>query len=97
MSTVQISDVQLTNMTMLLAIRDSIQKDEVGASCRFGLDAAQARRFAELSVHQVMAIVANVGDVSLFPPRADLIRLLALPLPVARPMATVHSFQHALA
>ena len=97
MSNVQMSDVQLTNLTMLLAIRDSILRDMVGTCCRFGLDAPQGQRLSELSVHQIMAIVANVGDVSLFPPRADLIRLLALPLPVARPMATVHSLQHVAA
>ena len=38
-----------------------------------------------------MAIVANVGDATLFPPRRDLIALLDLPLPLASPMAAVHA------
>lgn len=91
MSHVQLSDVQLTNLTLLLTIRDGIHLDRLAACCRFGLDAAQAERFGSLGIQQIMAIVANVGDATLFPPRRDLIALLDLPLPLASPMAAVHA------
>ena len=91
MSQVQLSDVQLTNLTLLLTIRDGMQHDRLATCCRFGLDAAQADRFGALGIQQILAIVANIGDATLFPPRRDLIELLDLPLPLARPMAAVHS------
>ena len=97
MSTAQVSDVQLTNLTMLLAIRDGIRQDRIATCCRYALDAAQAERFGDLDVHQIMAIVANVGDATLFPPRRDLIALLDFPLPLARPLAAVHSARPASA
>ena len=90
MNHVLLSDVQLTNMTLLLTIRDSIHHDRAAACCRFGLDAAQADRFGSLGIQQIMAIVANVGDATLFPPRRDLIALLDLPPPLASPIAAVH-------
>lgn len=91
MSTAQLSDVQLTNLTMLLTIRDGLRIDRLSTCCRYALDAAQSERFATLDVQQIMAIVANVGDATLFTPRRDLISLLDLPLPLTRPMAAVHS------
>ncbi len=90
MNQVQLSDVQLTNLTLLMTIRNSLQLDRIGTCCKFALDAAQADRFCSLSVQQIMAIVANVGEATLFPPRRDLIALLDLPLPLTRPMAAVH-------
>jgi hypothetical protein len=93
MGQVQLSDVQLSNLTMLLSIRDGIHQDRLQTCCRYALDAEQADRFGDLGVHQIMAIVANVGSVTLFPPRRDLTALLDLPLPLTRPMATVHAFR----
>lgn len=87
------TDVQLSNLTLLLTIRDGVLKDRAGTCSRFLLDATQAQRIAELGVPQIMALVANVGDASLFPPRRDLLELLAAPLPLARPLAAVHGPQ----
>ena len=56
MSHVQLSDVQLTNLTLLLTIRDGIHLDRLAACCRFGLDAAQAERFGSLGIQQIMAM-----------------------------------------
>ena len=95
MSDVQLLDVQLTNLTMLLTIRDSLHRDRVRTCARFALDSAQAERFLSMGIHQIMAIVANVGQVNLFPPRSDLVSLLALPLPVARPFAVVQPSKRA--
>lgn len=86
-----LSDVQLANMTLLLTIRDSVMQDRAAACCRFALDAAQADRVGAMSVQQVMALVANLGDATLFPPRRDLLRLLDTPLPLVRPLAAAHT------
>ena len=41
-----------------------------------------------------MAIVANVGDTTLFPPRRDLVALLDIPLPLVRPLAAAQATPH---
>lgn len=94
MNHAQLSDVQIANLTLLLTIRDGVMQDRVATSCKFALDAAQAERLGALGIQQIMAIVANVGDATLFPPRRDLIALLDLPLPLARPLAAVHAANH---
>jgi hypothetical protein len=50
-----------------------------------------------MSVQQLMAIVANLGDATLFPPRRDLVSLLDTPLPLVRPLAAVHAPRHVTA
>jgi hypothetical protein len=50
-----------------------------------------------MSIQQVMAIVANIGDATLFPPRRDLLALLDKPLPLARPLAAVQALHHPVA
>lgn len=89
MSDVHLTDVQFSNLTMLLTIRDCLHRDRIRTCCQFGLDAEQANCIQDLRTHQIMAIVSHVGQVCLFPPRMDLISLLALPLPVARTLAVV--------
>ena len=42
MSSIQFTDVQLTNLYLLQAIRLGIAQDRVSTCCKFGLDAAQA-------------------------------------------------------
>lgn len=90
----QLSDVQLTNLTLLLTIRDGVLQDRPAACCKFGLDAAQAERIGTMNVQQIIALVANVGDATLFPVRRDLIALLEAPLPLARPLAAVQAAHH---
>ena len=97
MNQVQLSDVQIANLTLLLTIRDGILHDRTAACCRFALDAMQAERLGTLSVQQLMAIVANLGDATLFPPRRDLVSLLDTPLPLVRPLAAVHAPRHVTA
>lgn len=91
MSQVQLSDVQYINLSILNAIKTSMQRDKVETCCRFSLDAAQADLLGNLSTDQIWAIVANVGHATLFPPRHDLLSLLQTPLPLAGPLATVRS------
>jgi hypothetical protein len=95
MSTVQLSDVQLVNLSMFLTMRDNIKRDPVSACCKFGLRAEQARFFGDLSIEQILAIVANVGQECLFPPREDLFTLLKLPVPLAGLMASVRPTKNA--
>jgi hypothetical protein len=94
MTHAQLSDVQIANLTLLLTIRDGVLHDRLSACCKFALDAAQADRLTTLGIQQIMAIVANVGDATLFPPRRDLVALLDVPLPLARPLAAVHAAHH---
>ena len=94
MSHAQLSDVQIANLTLLLTIRDGLLHDRLSTCCKFALDAAQADRLGGFGIQQIMAIVANVGDATLFPPRRDLIALLDLPLPLTRPLAAVHAARH---
>ncbi|WP_284620653.1 hypothetical protein [Aquabacterium humicola] len=91
MEQAQLSDVQLANLTLLLTIRDAIQQDQVAACARFGLTREQAERLIAMCVQHVMAVVANVGNVSLFPPRRDLVSLLERPLPLSGPLAVVQA------
>lgn len=91
MSRIQFSDVQLSNLSMLVTIRDGIKRDQVSACCQFGLDAEQASFFDDLSFDHMLDFVAHIGHECLFPPRQDLFSLLRLPLPLAGPIASVHS------
>lgn len=90
MANIQFSDVQITNLTMLIMIRDGIKRDPVSACCQYGLHAEQASFIGDLSIDQILVVVANIGQECLFPPRRDLVSLLVLPLPLAGPIASVH-------
>ena len=85
------SDVQITNLILLLTVRDAALQDAADTCCRFGLDADQARRLTQLPVHQLVAVIANIGDTALFLPRRDLVRLLDTPLPLTRPFAAAQA------
>ncbi len=90
MDTVQLSDVQLANLSMLMTIRDNIKRDAVSACCKFGLHAEQATFFAELSIDRMLVIIANIGEECLFPQRKDLLSLLKMPIPLTGPITSVH-------
>ena len=89
MSTIRLSDVQLVNLSLLITMRDNIKRDPVSACCKFGLRAEQATFFGDLSIEHILAMVANVGQECLFPPREDLLALLRLPAPLAGPITSV--------
>jgi hypothetical protein len=90
MGNVQFSDVQLINLSLLMTVRDSIQRDAVSACCKFGLSAEQACFFSKLSIDQILVIVTNLGQECLFFPRQNLVSLLSVPPPLAGPFAAVH-------
>ena len=88
-NTVNVSDVQLLNLSVLLTIQASIKRDPVTACYRFNLRDDQARRIAGLGQQQLQAIVANRGDESLFKLRDDFWALLDAPPGLHVPLSTV--------
>jgi hypothetical protein len=88
MEAVPLTDVQQANLTMLLTLKDSVQKDPAAACCKFGLKSDELQALSSLSADRILAIVANMGQQCLFPPRVDLGQLLALPLPLGGVMAS---------
>ena len=91
MSSIQFTDVQLTNLYLLQAIRLGIAQDRVSTCCKFGLDAAQADFLGAMSQEQLWAFVAQIGQSPLFPPRQDLLALLKAPAPLQASLAAVHA------
>lgn len=90
MKTVDLSNVQRMNLSALLTVRDDLKHDVVSACCKYGLRPEQGRFIEALSVDQILAVVGNMGEECLFPPRRDLIDLLNTPIPLAGPLASVH-------
>lgn len=96
MSHIKLSDVQCINLNALTAIKLGMQHDKVATCCRFALDVAQAEFLSNLSTDQIWAIVVNIGQATLFPPRHDLLSLLQTPLPLAGPLAAVRAPRQAI-
>lgn len=85
------TDVIATNLHLLSAIRLGLEQDRVGTSCRFGLDSALADHLQTLGHEQLCQLVTHVGQVTLFPPRHDLLALLRAPTALAGTLAAVHA------
>ncbi len=90
MGAMHLSEVQLSNLTLLLTIRDSIGRDPTLACGQFGLRERDAQYLNSLSPTEILAIVVNVGNETLFAPRSDLFALLQSPLPIAGTLCAVH-------
>jgi hypothetical protein len=93
MTPLQQTDVMSTNLHMLSAIRLGLERDRVGASCRFALEATLADHLCTLGQEQLWALVTHMGQNTLFPPRHDLLALLHLPAALTGPIAAVHSIR----
>jgi hypothetical protein len=91
MSSIQFTDVQLTNLYLLQAIRLGIAQDRVSTCRKFGMDAAQAEYLGAMSQEEVWSLVAHLGQSTLFPPRQDLLALLKAPAPLQASLAAVHA------
>jgi hypothetical protein len=91
MSSIQFTDVQLTNLYLLQAIRLGIAQDRVSTCCKFGLDAAQADYLGAMSQEDLWSFVAHIGQSTLFPPRQDLLALLNAPAPLQASLAAVQA------
>ena len=90
-NTVQLSDVQLLNLSVLMTIQASIKKDPVAACYKFNLRDDQAHRVEGLGQQQLQAIVANRGHESLFKLRDDFWQLARCPS--RSPGSLVHGAQ----
>ncbi|MFT3815719.1 MAG: hypothetical protein QM740_20525 [Acidovorax sp.] len=90
MVAIHLTEVQLSNLTLMLTMRDCIGRDPILACCLFGLREPDARYLASLSPTQILAIVSNVGNETLFSPRSDLFTLLQSALPLAGTLCAVH-------
>lgn len=90
MSAVQLTDVQLTNLYVLQAIRLGIAQDRVSTCYKFGLDATQADHLGALNHDELWSLVVRIGQNTLFPPRQDFIALVTAPAALAAPLAAVH-------
>jgi len=91
MSSIQFTDVQLTNLYLLQAIKLGIAQDRVSTCCKFGLDTAQAEYLGAMSQEDVWSVIAHIGQSTLFPPRQDLLALLKAPAPLQASLAAVHA------
>ena len=91
MSAMQLTDVQLTNLYLLQAIRLGLAKDRVSTCRKFGLDARQAEHLSALNQNELWVFVVHIGQSTLFPPRQDLLNLLKTPVALAAPLAAVNT------
>ena len=89
MSHMTLTDMEWINLNTLTVIRAGLQHDQASTCGKFALDAAQADYLKGLSLDDLYSLVIHVGDITLFPPRADLVILLSTPRPLAGPLALV--------
>lgn len=91
MSATHLTDVQLTNLYLLQAIRLGLAQDRVSTCRKFALDARQAEHLSSLNQDELWALVVHIGQSTLFPPRLDFMNLLEMPAALAAPLAAVHT------
>jgi|GWRWMinimDraft_5_1066013.scaffolds.fasta_scaffold06971_2 hypothetical protein len=91
MSAIQLTEVQLTNLYLLQAIRLGIEQDRVSTCRKFALDADLADHLCELSQDQMWSFIVHIGQSTLFPPRQDFMALLKSPAALTASLAAVHT------
>lgn len=96
MKTLELSTIQLMNLNMLIALRDSVRSDSVAASCTFGLQSDQANLFKTLSTDQILTMVYHLGNESLFLPRKNISTYLEHPSPLLGQLLSVHPPQETI-
>lgn len=84
-----LTPVQVANLHMLVTVQSSIKEDQLAACCTFRLRSEDASELSKLTMTDMLSIVAYVGEQCLFPPRSDLVEMLALPRPLLAAMAMV--------
>lgn len=90
-NSIQFSDVQLLNLSFLMAIQASVRKDPIAACYKYGLSADQAPKVAELPPEKIQTLVANLAHACLFTPRHDFLQLLEAPAGLVGPLSTVRA------
>jgi hypothetical protein len=89
MKPLQLSDVQSTNLHMLCAIHSGVERDRVATCSKFAVDLALATHIGAMNDQLLWATVAHFGEITMFPPRQDLLTLLQAPPPLTGPLALV--------
>ncbi len=79
MNRVSITDVEWINVHILAIIRAELQHDMAATCCRFALSTEQANFIRSLRLDELWSRAFQIGDTTLFPPRADLVQLLSTP------------------
>lgn len=87
---IKISDVQLINLTLLLAIQNSLNQDPTSACYKFHLRTEDMSHMKDLGFEQIQAIVANI-DQCLFCLRPELLDILHLPPSLAGILTAVRN------
>lgn len=87
----QLSDVQSTNLHMLCAIHSGVERDRVVTCSKFALDQALASYIRAMNDQLLWSTVAHFGEITMFPPRQDLLALLQAPPPLTGPLALVRA------
>jgi hypothetical protein len=90
-NTIEFSEVQLLNLSYLMAIQASIRKDPVAACYIYRLSADQAPKIAEMGPEKIQTVVANLGSECLCTPRHDLLQLVDAPPGLLGPLAAVRA------
>ena len=83
MDAMPLSDIQRSNLAMLMALRELSLRDPAQASCDFHASRDLIQALLALSPPEMVDTVARLGNSCLFCPREDLRELLHLPAPLA--------------
>ena len=84
-----LTPMQMTNWHMLLSLVSSAKDDLIGTCCAYRLERDVAQRLVDMTPGDLMTVVINAGDDSLFHTRSDLSEILALPRALSGTMMTV--------
>ena len=88
----QVSDVEMINLTLMLALRAAVVESPTQASYQYDLGPEEVAFFASLDLATIHVLVANV-DRCLFRLRPGLPQLAAVPPGLASVLAVVRNGQ----
>jgi len=91
-TTAQVSDVEMINLTLMLALRAAVEKSPAQASYQYDLLPEEAAFVASLDLATIRVLVANV-DRCFFRLRPGLPQLAAVPPGLASVLAVVRDGQ----
>lgn len=72
----RLSTIQLANLAMLFTIQDAARQNPSDACLTYQLGQEDLQVLCGLGLDDILQLVVCVGQISLFPPRADLASLL---------------------
>ena len=87
----ELSDVQSTNLHTLWAIHSGLDRDRVITCSKFALDSVLADHIGAMNDQLIWSMVAHFGEITMFPPRRDLLALFQAPPHLAGPLGLVRA------